>query len=43
MIDRPIMHAKDTVSAALAAACSASFLLWPEPVPMGLPLSSTSA
>ena len=32
-----------TSRALLAAACSASFLLWPEPSPRILPLSNTSA
>ena len=36
-------HASSASRAVFAAACSASFLLWPEPVPRGAPLSRTSA
>ena len=39
-----LLNSQENVARAVrAAACSASFLLCPEPEPMGTPLSSTSA
>lgn len=40
---RELTHSDKSCSALRAAACSASFLLWPEPEPMGTPFKSTSA
>lgn len=41
--DGSIPFQENVERALLAAACSASFLLCPEPEPMGVPFSSTSA